>query len=107
MLPITLQIAREYKTALQNLYGKELAELILFGSYARGDNNKESDLDFAVVLRNPDTRAAAEIPKTSAINSSLSLKYNLILSSLHTSLQKKQTSMQWVYQNIRKEGILI
>jgi predicted nucleotidyltransferase len=107
MPPIILQAANEYKAALQTLYGDDLAELVLFGSYARGDYWEESDLDFAIVHRNPDTRAAAEIPKTSVISSRLSLKYGIPFSSLHTSLIKKQTSIQGVYQEIRKEGITI
>lgn len=107
MLPVIYQVANEYKTSLQKLYGDELVELILFGSYARGDYREESDLDFAVVLRNPNTRSAAEIAKTSAIGSRLSLKYGLMLSTLPTSLHKKETSMQGVYQEIRKEGIVI
>ena len=107
MLPIIHQVANEYKAELQHLYGYELAELILFGSYARGDYSEESDLDFAVVLRNPGTRPAAEIAKTSAIGSRLSLKYGVMLSSLPVSLHKKQTSMQGVYRDIRKEGIVI
>jgi len=105
--PIVYQIANEYKAQLQHLYGNELVELILFGSHARGDNHKESDIDFAIVLRNPDTRTAAEIAKTSTISSRLSLKYGIMLSSLPTTLHKKQTSMQGIYQEIRKDGILI
>lgn len=107
VLPIIRQIANEYKVHLQHLYGNELVEVILFGSYARGDNQAESDLDFAVVLRDPNTRSAAEIAKTSAIGSRLSLKYGLMLSSLPTSLHKKQTSMQGIYQEIRRDGIVI
>jgi len=107
MLPIVRQIANEYKTSLRDLYGNELAELVLFGSYARGDYRNESDLDFAIVLRNPSTRPSAEIAKTSAIGSRLSLKYGIMISSLPTTLEKKQTSMQGIYQEIRKDGILI
>jgi len=107
MLSIVHQIANEYKASLQNLYGNELAELVLFGSYARGDNRDESDLDFAIVLRDTNTRPAAEIAKTSAIGSRLSIKYGIMISSLPTTLHKKQTSMQGIYQEIRKDGILI
>jgi len=107
MLPIINQVANEYKANLQNLYGNELVELVLFGSYARGDHHEESDIDFAIVHKNAHTRPSSEIPKTAAISSKLSLKYGLMVSSLHTSLQKKQTSMQGVYQDIRKEGIVI
>jgi predicted nucleotidyltransferase len=82
MSPIIHQIAIEYKAQLQQLYGNELAELILFGSYARGDYHEESDLDFAVILRDPNTRTSAEIARTAVISSRLSLKYGLMLSSL-------------------------
>jgi uncharacterized protein len=104
---IVQQIAQEYKTKLQQLYDFELAELILYGSYARGDHHDESDADFAIVLRNPEIRPSAEILKTAPIASQLSLKYGIMVSSLPVSLYKKRTSLQGVYQNIRKEGIII
>ena len=107
MLPIIHQIANEYKSSLQNLYGKDFAELILFGSYARGDFNKESDIDFAIVLKKAVVSPAEEILKTSSIGVQLELKYGIMLSTLPVSIEKKQTSMQGVYQDIRKEGIVI
>lgn len=107
MHPVVKQMAKEYKTVLHELYGNELAELVLFGSYARGDQHEESDVDFAIVLHNPSTRSAAELVKTSPIASRLSLKYGLMISSLPVSLRKKQTSGQGVFRNIRKEGIII
>ena len=107
MIPIIHKIANEYKANLRDLYGNELVELILFGSYARGDFRKESDVDFAVVLRKPTVRPAEEILKTSPISVQLELKYGMMLSTLPVSMEKKQTSMQGVYQDIRKEGIVI
>jgi predicted nucleotidyltransferase len=107
MHQVVQQIAKEYKAKLRDLYGPELSKLILFGSYARGDYNAESDVDFAIVLHDPAIRPAAEILKTSAIASGLSLKYGIMVSSLHVSLDKKQISQQGVYCNIRKEGIVI
>ncbi|HEX8277265.1 MAG TPA: nucleotidyltransferase domain-containing protein [Segetibacter sp.] len=107
MLPIVSQLAKEYKESLQTLYGDEFVELIVFGSYAREDQNDESDMDFAVVLRSPETQVAKEIKKTSAISSRLSLKYGIAVSSLPVTHYKKETSMQGIYQEIRKEGISI
>ena len=107
MLPLVRQVANEYKTKLQNPYGADFVELILFGSHARGDFHDESDIDFAVVLRKPKLRPSEEIFKTSLISSQLELKYGLMLSTPPVSIEKKQTSMQWVYQDIRKEGIVI
>lgn len=107
MIPVVQQIANEYKSKLQNLYGEDFVELILFGSHARGDFHEESDVDFAVVLRNPELRVAEEIFKTSPIGTRLELQYGLMLSTLFVSEQKKNNSMQWIYQNIRKEGIVV
>lgn len=107
MFPIVQQIAQEYKKALQGLYGNDLAELVLFGSYARGDQHEESDIDFAVVLNDTHFRTSNDRQKTSKIGSRLSLKYGLMISSLVINLHKKQTSMQGVYKDIRKEGIVV
>ena len=107
MDPVIEKIANEYKKLLQDIYGNDLAELILFGSYARGEQHEESDVDFAIVFRNQDIRPSAELFKTSPIASRLSLKYGLMISSLPVSLHKKQTSMQGIYRDIREEGIVI
>ena len=77
MIPIVQQVANEYKLQLQQMYGSQLVELILFGSYARGDFNAESDIDFAVVLNNPDIHPAAEILKITPL--SLRLESNMDL----------------------------
>jgi predicted nucleotidyltransferase len=104
---IVQQVASEYKAQLKKLYGNELVELILFGSYARGDFNTESDVDFAVVLSSPDIHPAVEILKTAPLALQLELKYVLMLSTLPVSRDKKKAAMQGVYQDIRKEGIII
>ena len=33
-----------------DVYGKDLKDIILFGSYARGDNNDESDMNIMVLV---------------------------------------------------------
>ena len=104
---IVKQVASEYKAQLKKLYGNEFVELILFGSYARGDFNTESDIDFAVVLRSPDMHPSVEIIKTAPLALQLELKYGLMLSTLPVSRAKKKAAMQGVYQDIRKEGIII
>lgn len=107
MLKKIKQIATEYKEDLKVLYGNELAEVILFGSYARGDYHSESDLDFAIFFKDPNIRPSAEILKIAPISSRISLKHGVMISTLAVSSEKKQRSMQWVYQAIRTEGISI
>jgi uncharacterized protein len=67
MEKIVEQIAKEYKAALQELYGNDLAELVLFGSYARGDQHDESDVDFAVVFLDNHPRTLEDKMKISSL----------------------------------------
>lgn len=105
MLPQIKQIGLEFKEELKKLYGDELSELILFGSYARGDFNENSDIDFAVILKNPNTRGAPNILKISEINAKLNLKYNELISVFPTSFLKLTTSNMPIFREIRKDGI--
>ena len=98
-------IATEFKQGLQAIYGDQLAGLVLFGSYARGDFHTESDVDFAIVLKDPTTRTAAEIFRLAPLSAELSLKHGVIISILPVSEQKLNASMQGVYESIRNEGI--
>lgn len=44
------RIAREVEQALRDLYGNRLRQVIVFGSWARGDAHRESDVDLLIVL---------------------------------------------------------
>ena len=107
MLPIVQQIATEFKAELEKLYGDELAELILFGSHARGDFHDDSDIDFALVLKNPATTSTSEIMKVSDVGNDLSIKYGQFITYIGMPEFKLQQSNLGIYQEIRKDGIRI
>lgn len=107
MLLVVKNIAEEFKSELQQLYGDELLNLILFGSYAKGDYHEESDIDFAIVLKNKDIIATNEIFKITPISSSISLKYNQLVSFLPVSFDKFTESRLSIYRFIKTEGIII
>jgi hypothetical protein len=48
--PAIEPIVCEFKAALQSLYGDRLNGIVLFGSYARGDYDEESDIDLMMLL---------------------------------------------------------
>ena len=92
---------------LHRIYGDMLTEVVLYGSYARGTQTDESDVDIAVIL--------AEKPSKNATNamidcvSSYELACGKVLSVLDIEAEKYH---QWkdtipFYQNIQKEGILL
>ena len=107
MLSIVKDIAQEFKSELQQLYGDELLSIILFGSHARGDFQEESDIDFAIVLKNKNVIATDEIFKITPISSSISLKYSRLISFLPVPSQKFNESRLAIYRFIKTEGIVI
>ena len=64
----------ELTVGLDGVYGDRLKGLYLYGSYARGEEDRESDLDILVVLEQFD-HYAAEVNRTGELASELSLKY--------------------------------
>lgn len=52
-------------------------------------------------------RNLSPVARFAPIGAQLELKYGMMLSTLPVSMEKKQTSMQGVYQGIGKEGIVI
>lgn len=72
-------LLQELKAALSDIYGRGLKGVYLYGSYARGEQDSESDVDVLVVLRRFD-HYGAEIERTGHAVSQLSLKYGVSIS---------------------------
>jgi uncharacterized protein len=99
-------ILTELKRALQITYGHRLAQLILFGSQARGEVVNDSDIDILVVLKG-EVRASDEILKTGGIVADLSLKYNEVISCLFMTESRLLNHNNMLLRNIRHEGITL
>ena len=108
LTPEQLQaLSQEVKQVLTELYGDRLDRVILYGSYARGDFHAESDVDYMVVLRDEEVRSGKEIWYMGGSMSDLSDKYNTIVSVKPTSLIKYLNSELFLYQEVRREGIML
>jgi predicted nucleotidyltransferase len=72
-------VLRDLKAGLRLVYGDRLRGIYLFGSYARSEADRESDLDILVVLDTFD-RYALEVNRTAELAADLSLKYSVTIS---------------------------
>ena len=52
MAPRIQEIIKEFKTALISQFDGEVLKIMVFGSYAKGEETPESDLDILVVVKN-------------------------------------------------------
>ena len=102
-------VLKKVKSAAQQLYGNKLNRIILYGSYARGDNTDESDIDIMIILN----CEAGEIKKlrsiTAEMASDISLEEEVFLSILLRDKKYYESSLALLpfYQNIEKEGIAV
>ena len=75
------ELRADFKSGLKTVYGSRLKGLYLFGSYARGEQKDESDVDMLVVLDDVGSYYE-EVRRTGQIGSDLSLKYGATLTQV-------------------------
>lgn len=98
------EILKELRFFLQNLYDSRLVDMVLYGSHARGDSEEGSDIDVLVVLKG-EVYPMEEIARTGGIVSSLSLKYNEVISCVFMEEERYLHRNGPLLRNVRKEGI--
>ncbi|AXE18123.1 nucleotidyltransferase domain-containing protein [Runella rosea] len=94
----------DLKKGLVEVYGERLHQVVLFGSYARGDQQEESDVDVLVILNDDSVRGMSEINTLVDLSDALYWKYNKIVSAKAASLSRFNLKLP-LYQNVREDGI--
>jgi predicted nucleotidyltransferase len=94
------------KKKLQKLYKNNLVKIILYGSYARGDFNENSDIDLLVVLMRIES-AGKEIDKIVDAIYDINLKYNTLISVVPISNEDYKNINSPLLLNVRKDGVII
>lgn len=91
---------------LAELLGEELDRVILYGSYARGEERPDSDLDILIVVRGQFDYAAL-IHQTSELVAQLSLEYDVVISRAFINKERFENEHSPFTINVKREGLPI
>lgn len=93
-------ITKQFRQTVENKYN--IIEMKLFGSFARGDYSKTSDIDLMVRLSKVDRNIEEDLFN---IAYDLELEYDCIIDVI--VLPQNFDNDIMIYQNVQKEGIAI
>ena len=100
---------QKFVEEVQQLLGERLKKIILYGSYARGDYNKNSDVDIMVLTDLSFEEIEEYRDKISDIAYDIELDTGIILSPIIKNIDKYNVRIKFIpfYKNIQKEGIVL
>ncbi len=93
--------------AMQTIFGNRCKKIVLYGSYARGEQEPYSDMDFMVIVDMDENELRTYDDLVFDKSYELTLKHSVLLSVM---TKNEQHFLRWVdilpfYDNIRKEGL--
>lgn len=93
----------------KNVFGEKLKKVVLYGSYARGDYDEESDIDVMIFVDMSPEELSKYRKKITHFCSDLNVDNCVFISP---KLQSVPLFEQWknvlpFYQNVNKEGIQV
>ena len=103
------EILKRFRAEAETVFGNKLQDVILYGSYARGDNTEESDIDVMIIADiSPNDELESSL-KLTDIAVDLNLEFDVVLSPLVESKAKyeKYKHINPLFANIEREGIRI
>lgn len=96
----------EYVAAIQNIYGTHLKQVILYGSYARGDFRPDSDVDLMVLVDLPEDNLSKYSDALSELGFDYNVAYDIWLMPVVKNIDHFNYWSQAYpfYSNVAKEG---
>lgn len=102
-------VVEQFAEEVKKIFGTSVQAIILYGSCARGDFKKESDIDIMVLLDVPQEEIGMARKKIFDITDCLDLSYDVVLTPVIQNYQiyTQYLNVSGFYQNVQREGIRI
>lgn len=105
-------ILEEYVNGLFKIIGKNLKQVILYGSYARGEqdeNGEISDIDIMILVDLTEEKIKELEKKVIDYSYDLDLEYDILLSPIVENIENYNNRTRYMsfYKNVKNEGVLL
>ena len=99
---ISQQISQSYRS----VYGDNIVAIYLYGSYARGNYDEESDVDIAAIIRGNMIDLQRKLKQIWDVSADIGLKNDVIVSPTVIPFDEYEEYKHTLpyYMNIQKEG---
>lgn len=100
-------INRQMVECYRNAFGRNLQRVILFGSYARGDYDQESDIDYTAIVHGDRRSLQSKMNQVWDLSAEIGLENDVVISPTvipAEEFEKYRFALPY-YRNIDKEGI--
>ncbi len=107
-MPNTMMLLlQQYTEQLERIYGTHLKNVILYGSYARGDFHEDSDIDIMILLDIDDMKIKGYRHQLSELTYDFNMNNDIDIKPIAKS---KEHFNKWIraypfYSNIVNEGV--
>jgi predicted nucleotidyltransferase len=103
------ELINQYIDEIKKIYGEHLRKVILYGSYARGDFNEDSDIDIMILLDMSEMDLKAYSQQLSYMTYDYNMDNDLDIKPIAKS---EKFFNKWVdnypfYNNVNNEGIVL
>lgn len=105
--PELMHTLEELSRRLGELYGDEIERVVLYGSYARGEQTEESDVDLAVILKQKDDEETHNAMTDLVVDFELELGVTLSVITIESAEYSRWNRILPFYKNLVKEGIVL
>ena len=100
-------VMNAFVVGCKDLFGDRLSDVRLFGSYARGDYDNDSDINVMVILDMSEEEIRKSLFSVCCIASDLDLKYNTHIIPVLQNMQEYELHKETYgfFRNVEREGV--